>query len=500
MSEYSSSNQKSRDRTIWLTWVGLLCLTLVSISAYITTSVRNLRIGFPLDDAWIHQTYARNLAEQGEWAFIPGQPSGGSTSPLWTVLLAGGYLAGVSPFIWTFILGGILLFGLALQTERGVNSIQQRNQGRIPWAGIIILLEWHFIWSSVSGMETLLHAVIILAVALLLLRESPPWFVIGLLAGLSTWVRPDGITLIGPVLFTAFCVVKGWRDKGRGILLFLAGFCILFLPYLAFNYSLTGKLLPTTFYAKQAEYSAWQARSILGRSGDVVVTFLTGTAIILLPGLILQVIDATKKRKWGQISMFLWILGYLGIYMLRLPVYQHGRYLVPAMPIFFLLSLGGFLAFIKDAQKANKYFRLLKVFWGATLSLVCLGFWFLGMNSYKNDVEFVETEMVDTALWVDKNIPEDALVAAHDIGALGYFDHHKLVDLAGLITPEVITFLLDEGQLENYLDDEGVNYLVVFPDWYPTLIVDLVPVFTTGASYAPSVGETNMTVYLWTGQ
>ena len=38
----------------------------------------------------------------------------------------------------------------------------------------------------------------------------------------------------------------------------------------------------------------------------------------------------------------------------------------------------------------------------------------------------------------------NAIVAAHDIGALGYLDDHQLVDLAGLITPEVIPFMLDE--------------------------------------------------------
>jgi hypothetical protein len=28
-------------------------------------------IGFPLDDSWIHQSYARNLALPGEWSFLP---------------------------------------------------------------------------------------------------------------------------------------------------------------------------------------------------------------------------------------------------------------------------------------------------------------------------------------------------------------------------------------------------------------------------------------------
>ena len=61
--------------------------------------------GFPLDDAWIHQTYARNLARSGQLAFVPGVPSAGSTAPLWSFLLSIGYLLGAPYQIWTYGLG-----------------------------------------------------------------------------------------------------------------------------------------------------------------------------------------------------------------------------------------------------------------------------------------------------------------------------------------------------------------------------------------------------------
>ena len=32
------------------------------------------------DDAMISMRYARNLAQTGQWAFVPGQPSAASTS------------------------------------------------------------------------------------------------------------------------------------------------------------------------------------------------------------------------------------------------------------------------------------------------------------------------------------------------------------------------------------------------------------------------------------
>ncbi|MFH1523542.1 MAG: hypothetical protein ABIF04_01130, partial [Chloroflexota bacterium] len=108
-------------------------------------------------------------------------------------------------------------------------------------------------------------------------------------------------------------------------------------------------------------------------------------------------------------------------------------------------------------------------------------------------------EMVVTAKWVAVNVPSDSLVAAHDIGALGYFGEHDLVDLAGLVSPDVIPFIRDEQKIASYLDEQKVDYLVTFPDWYPSLTPDLQPVFTTGALFAPALGEENITVYRWQG-
>jgi hypothetical protein len=497
MSAYSSLNTRRKAKANWQTWLILLLATLASMGVYLAVSANNLRIGFPLDDAWIHQTYARNLALRGEWAFIPGQASGGSTSPLWTVLLAAGYIFRFPPFNSAFFLGGFLLMGLAAQTWKGVAQVVDGYQSRFPWVGLVVIFEWHFMWSSVSGMETLLHSVVILSVTLLLIRTPPPWMILGLLTGLSVWVRPDGITLLGPILLTAIFIEREWKDITRAFLLTLLGFAILFIPYLLFNYSLSGKILPTTFYAKQAEYAGWQARSILNRFGESTLKFLAGPAIVLLPGVILSVKRAYKGKKWGQLAMFLWMLGYLGIYMLRLPAYQHGRYLIPAMPVFFFLGMSGIVQYFIDKHVQDKLHRIVRLSWGVSLLILCIGFWILGLFSYSADVEFIETEMVDTARWVKNNIPADALVAAHDIGALGYFDDHSLVDLAGLISPEVIPFLLDEDRLSDYLDQQHVSYLIAFPDWYSSLTSELIPVFTTGAAYAPSVGETNMTVYQW---
>ena len=88
-------------------------------------------------------------------------------------------------------------------------------------------------------------------------------------------------------------------------------------------------------------------------------------------------------------------------------------------------------------------------------------------------------------------------VAAHDIGAIGYFASRELVDLAGLVSPDVIPFIREESALATYLDEAGAEYLITFPSWYPELTAGRQPLFVTGAPYSPAAGGENMTVYAW---
>jgi hypothetical protein len=189
-------------------------------------------------------------------------------------------------------------------------------------------------------------------------------------------------------------------------------------------------------------------------------------------------------------------VGYLGLYISRLPVYQHGRYIMPAMPIFFLFGLLAFADF--DAGKLfARYHWIAQLIWRASIVMLGFAFIILGAQSYSRDVAVIESEMVVTAKWVASNLPPDALIAAHDIGALGYFDYHELIDLAGLVSPDVIPFIRDEPQLANYLNQRGANYLIAFPEFYPLLTKNAQTVFVTDSAITLTFGQKNMVVYLW---
>ena len=486
----SSLDLKRRDLLI------LAGAAILGAGIYLIASALIYRIGFPLDDSWIHQTFARNLALHGQWAFQLGHPSAGSTAPLWTFILALGFWLHLAPYFWTYLIGGLTLFGLGVLTEATARGLLSTYRPRVPWVGLFFVAEWHFLWAAMSGMETLLDALLLTTVLALLMTGSRRYLTMGLLTGLSVWVRPDGLTLLAPVILTILLIEKSSRDKFNVIVQYLIGFGSLFVPYLLFNLWLSGTPMPNTFYAKQTEYALWQQQPFLYHLEVLLIQVFTGPGIILLPGIIGWAVLSVRRRDWASMACMLWCGGYLYLYISRLPAYQHGRYLIPAMPILFLFGLWAFFEFAKS-NFLKRYHRMAQQVWQVSLVLVTLGFVALGARAYGDDVGLIESEMVVTAKWVAQTIPPNSIIAAHDIGALGYFDHHPLIDLAGLVSPEVIPFMRDETHLAAYLNQRGVSYLIAFPDFYPNLTRNAPVVFSSGGKFAVEAGQKNMAVYHW---
>jgi hypothetical protein len=83
---------------------------------------------------------------------------------------------------------------------------------------------------------------------------------------------------------------------------------------------------------------------------------------------------------------------------------------------------------------------------------------------------------------------------------VGYFTSRPLLDLAGLVTPDVIPFITDEVRLVEFMQAQGADYVIFFPDWsdaYRRMAQDprLEKVFATGFEWTREQGHANMTVY-----
>jgi hypothetical protein len=470
-------------------------LAFLSLAGFLFWSSWVYRIGYPLDDAWIHQTYARNFAQTGQWTFSPGNTSGGSTGPLWGFLLAFFHVIQLPELAGTAILGWFFLFLAGAYTVKLVFAFEPEPKINRILVGVIVFFEWHLVWSAGSGMETLLFGLMALIVVSRIKDSERKVWLTGFFAGISVWIRPGGLTLIAPVLFVlAFSNID---QKLKKIVQALIGFLIPVIPYFLFNYFVIGDFWPNTFFAKQAEYVELTNQPLLKRFWTVVYQLLVGVGVLLLPGFVRKVYLAVKDRDWYSIGAFCWVIGYISIYAFKLPVdYQHGRYVMPVLPIFLGFGIAGCAGWL--AWNTDVVWRRIvgRVFW-VSVGLISFAFWLRGANAFAYDVAVIETEMVSAAKWINENLDEEAIVAAHDIGALGYFGNREIVDMAGLISPDVIPIIRDEKALSAYLSKQEVDFLMTFPNWYQTLNTGRPVVYQTDGKFAPKFGSGNMTVYRW---
>lgn len=436
------------------------------------------RPAFPLDDTWIHLQFARRLAAGDGLAYASGSWVTGSTAPLWSSLLALGFLLpGGLPFLWPELLAG-LAFAVALP---GVLRLAEELGlgGRLPFvAGVLTLATPRLLWSAASGMEICLFLCLAVWGMALHAREirRPGALPVGtVLLAVSVLCRPEGALLL--------LLALGERILRRtpGTVGATVGAALAVGPTLLFYRLAGGSFLPTTFRVKAGgPRDPWPDVDYLRIVLDV---FLRSQPILVLLAAAGIVAFATRagRRSWVPAA---WLLGQVLAYAVLAsrdappPVGNFGRYHFPLLPlvvIFGLLALQATLSADRSPDRRGP------VRWLLGLALVTILVVQIAASarmpaSYLQNVLDVEGSDVRAATWLAPRLPPDALVAVQDVGALGFFLPNPMVDLAGIVSPDVLPILRGEGDLyweealARHLRRARADLLVVFEGSYPTLV------------------------------
>ena len=443
--------------------------------------------GFPLDDSWIHQTYGRNLAQTGQWQYVPGVESAGSTSPFFTLLLAVGYFLHLPIFVWTYGLGALALALGGLVGARMADRLFPKLPHTGLWTGLAIVSAWHLVWAAASGMETVLFAawsLLVFALAWAAINENEDnrtrfrrGAIFGVAGAVLIAIRPEGVVLVGLLVLLMAISAAGSRSALVALTAFIAGALIGGLigiaPYALLNLHLNGTLLPNTFSAKQAENAQLLTQPFLVNLWAMVQPLTAGGQLLLVPGAIWTTFELMRQNPRKQLiylAPLLWTGLLILIYTLRLPAYyQHGRYVMPAIPPFIVMGVGGTLSLVASARRSRQLLmRVIARSLVTTALAVFMVFWIIGAQVYASEVHAINSDMLVASKWLATNVTPDQLLAVHDIGAVGYFAPRPILDLAGLISPEVIPIIRDGPALMGLMQQRGVHYLMVLPSQLPT--------------------------------
>ena len=444
-------------------------IVLETISAAFYLQAAN-QLGFPLDDAWIHQTYARNLGLHGLMAFSPGVPSTGSTSAGWTALLAAGYFLNIPFFFWAYLWGSIFAVAAAFIAAQLSFSYFVSFKNAVIVA-IFCVFEWHLAWSAVSGMEISLFIFLSLLFLLFLHCNMPPYWM-GLVAGLAFLVRPEAS------IFIAIYGIKMLFENRQNLINFfvtIAIFSIVLLliisPWMIFNLTYNGRPFPSTISSKFMQYGYPFS---IGRSlkylWKVFLYFLEGPLMLLVPCVGVAIYSALRQKRIVLFYALIWSLTLILVYAVTIPaIYHHGRYLMPLIPILAIFGVEG-LTVLFEKYKLNSRFQ--NAVW-LIIGAMVIVLWIDGASTFALQVKLLNENHADAAHWVDEHTPKDAIIATHDIGLVGYITQRQIVDLAGLVTPEVIPFMNDQTKLAEYVHSQNVTYVIVFTGYYKEFLKQL---------------------------
>lgn len=474
----------------------VLGLILLSVLAGIILLIRESSVlgyfSFPLDDSWIHLTFAKNLIEYGSFSYFKNEiVTSGSTSPIYTILLALLYLFIKNEFIISHLLG----IGFLALTVFWLYKLLRLEYKNAAWFAlftvIIIAIQPRLNFIALAGMETTMF-IAMAAMAFYFYRVKMKW-AIGITLGLLIWCRPDAVVLWIAFLIDYFIQSK-WvikqknQEKGNEftnkeiiqIYSVAGGFVLL---YFVFNYLLSGYFLPNTFRSKTAIYTNLLRSDFLKR--DIADFFSSEEFMIIWIPFVLSfffILRDLLKRKYNQfLILLLFIIGLPMLYYIELPSSSmYGRYLLPIVPFYIILAGYGLKCFIellfqrsKTPIPGNFIFAL---FWGSAI-IFSVSALVSSSGLYNNQCQYYHDRHMVAAQWIKKNTPENAVIATHDVGAIAFYGERKVLDMVGLVNPGIIDKMKGNFTdfLNSYLIKEKVDYVVTLRSWFE--VVNDIPVF-----------------------
>ncbi len=212
--------------------------------------------GYVFEDAYITYRYAENLASGDGFVFNPGERVLGTTTPLFTLVLA---LAGLLGFDVPAAGTALSVASIAGVGLAGAWLLRRLGHPELGVVYALLVLWGGFATYSLTGMETSFYTLLLFAAALAGWRRR--WVWTGLWLGLALLTRYDAVVFAGPLLAWLSwreLAAPGPRRLPRGPLLATGVASALLVPWLVFASVYFGSPLPNTLAAKQALLSIAQ--------------------------------------------------------------------------------------------------------------------------------------------------------------------------------------------------------------------------------------------------
>jgi MFS family permease len=419
-----------------------------------------------VDDAFITFRYARNLLAGSGFAYNPGEAVLGTTTPLFTLLLAALALpfgAAQASFPWLALAVSALADGLTavllLDIGRKLGSSAAGLAAALAWAVAPFSVTF-----AIGGLETSVYVLFLVALMNAYLDRRIP-----LASGLGAaaiLTRPDAVLLVGPLLVHhAFTSQPGiqharfWRANLKAILIFVLP---LFL-WVLFAWVYFGSPLPQTLLAKSNAYRVDALSALVRLLQHYATPFLEHLTLglgwlkiglWLYPFLFILGVLSAWRRKRAVLVFGLFPALYLLAFAVANPLLFRW-YLTPPLPFYFLFIALGVHKLAVDVKnrfqiRDSRFSRMAVTMLILLPALLSLRGWTLHPAQPAErpapEMAWIELEGIyrQAASFLRPRLAVETgpvTVAAADVGVLGYqLPEARILDLVGLNSTETLPY------------------------------------------------------------
>jgi hypothetical protein len=414
-----------------------------------------------LEDALITFRYAENIASGNGFVYNIHERILGTTTPLWTLVLAGAKFAGADLFTSSKMLG-ILLDAITLILI--ISILYPFSTRSAIFSSLFFATSPAIIPISISGMET---SLLLCMMSILLLGYVRKNMLFGIGIALTILTRIDGAIFV--VVFAVAGILQDRKWAYRQLLIA----CLYCAPWYIFSLTYFGSIFPQSLLAKRAVYNLslyssaapfislftpfldTQILKILAKSG-LFVLFGTGMELLF-------------KKRSVFLPLNVFILVYCAVFMVS-GTYIFFWYLLPPVFISYFIFATGLDWCINKTQEFLPGKILPKIIIPVLLFSCCLINVFLvleKMNSFREYQQFENGVRRPLGVWLKENAKSGSKIFFEPLGYIGYFAGTELIiwDEVGLVNPEVAELRKNEnGWYTKSLKKLNPDYVVQYTE------------------------------------
>lgn len=395
-----------------------------------------------IDDAYITFVYADHVARGMGFVFSPGEHVLGTTTPLYTLLLALLLRLTGLPIVTLAI--GIAAASIGLCMAAGYLLARRFGAGIALAAAVPLLLvmDQSLLTYALSGMETALFTALLLLCALgYALRRD---VLCGLCLGLAILTRPEAVALAAVLAVYTLFAERGVAIRRVARLLLSAA--LVCLPWALWATWYFGNPLPQSVIAKTGDLynpiavAHGHRVTIASTALDAHATLLLWAITCLLAALAAWAWPSFRRSGFLAVVVFGALIAAGHVAAARTGHLIYPWYPAPFSPLPLLAGLAAIGAVAARLRRWTRPIGLAVLAGTAVVALPTLGTdvnyggRLAGLGAPRGQ------EYRSICARLRPVIGPRSVVAASEIGYLGYYCHTRILDTFGLVSPGVTRF------------------------------------------------------------